>query len=358
MLIKVSNPHIPSNKNFNKYLDIAIHAKQLTNFGKLERIFREKLSSYFGLNDIVLTCNATIGLELAIAAMLKPEDQHVYTTPYTFKATSSAIKRNGIPVRYVDIEKNSIQSSYRDYIGNQNMFLDTHVYGVPSTLIEENIDNERVIFDAAHAFDVFLNGEHIVKKGNISVISLHATKTMHSIEGGIIASKDTSLLSEIRDRTNFALKSDDDKQCGNYKFSEIHAAFGLANFDEIDRIFLERTKLIEMYNEILSQTDKKTVEVIKTPSVSYYPIKFRSRQLAELFSINMKQVGIEVRPYFDRSLDTIYGGEQCQNSRELSGRVICLPMGSQFTEHELSHLKSKLIEFFENDIYKSTVFFS
>ena len=70
-----------------------------------------------------------------------------------------------------------------------------------------------------------------------------------------------------------------DKQCGNYKFS----AFGLANFDEIDRIFLERTKLIETYNEILVQTDKKTVEVIKTPSVSYYPVKFRSGNLQNFF---------------------------------------------------------------------------
>ncbi|MDA8768038.1 DegT/DnrJ/EryC1/StrS family aminotransferase [Planktomarina temperata] len=351
MIIRVSKPHLP-NRQFLDTLISDIYANNwLTNSGPLERRFKEELSEYFSVESVALVCNATTAIESLISAISIEADTDIITTPFSFKATSSAVVKNKLTPVYCDIVSESdVRMDPKRIPHSNNILLDTHVYGIPSLLTDNpEFEANRVIFDAAHCFDVFLGKHHISTKGLASVISLHATKMVSSIEGGVIISKDVALLDDIQDRSNFALRSNDSRLAGNHKVSELHAAYGIACLKELKFIISQRSALKEMYDEIITKAPP-TVKSLVPPSLSYYPIMLNTLKNAKKFKEDCGNQGIEVRQYFDVALNTIYSDKVCANAESLSGRIICLPMSSQFNSKELKYLSEILPKMFANVI--------
>lgn len=352
MKIRVSRPHMPDKTTLKKYIDKIYDTKWLTNSGPLEIELRHKLADYFGVRKVALTCNATIGLEVSLSALAQPNDRNVYTTPYSFKATSSSIERNHLLPIYCDtVSQCDVRMNTAHIVGTDNLILDTHVYGIPSKLTGSQLENSnRTIYDAAHCFDVFIGNEHITKHGAASVVSMHATKLFNSIEGGVIVSKDEAYIEDIRDRSNFALKNINSRSSGNYKLSEFHAAFGLANFMELDIIIEARAELKYTYDNIFKKSNSKCCP-IDVPSLSYYPLLFSDRLLADNFQSLCAGYGIEVRKYFDCALNRVYSSKECPNAESLVGRIICLPMSSQFTSNERQFISSSMMKVVFNDLH-------
>jgi len=352
MVIRVSRPHMPNRRVLDKFISDIYENKWITNFGPLENQLRDELAEYFGVESVALICNATVAIESLLSAVAVSEDTLVHTTPYSFKATSSAIRKNNLLPQYCDIISHSdVRMNPKKIHNNNELVLDTHVYGIPSLMVENTSNTmNRVIFDAAHCFDVFQNNKHLATMGTASVVSLHATKLVNSIEGGVVVSSDTTLIDDIRDRSNFALNSNGSRMAGNHKMSEFHAAFGLASLRELDLIIQQRQSLKNMYDGLLENA-VCLCKPLKVPSLTYYPIIFHTRLEADRFRAACMSQKIEVRQYFDVALNTIYSDQKCPNAESLAGRIICLPMSSQFTIDEVKYLQKKLAAVMANDIY-------
>ena len=163
----------------------------LTNMGKYHRQLEGKLKEYLGVNQISLTVNGHMALELAIQSMSFPKGSEVITTPYTFISTTHAIIRNDLVPVFCDIkddftiDENKIEELITE---NTVAIIPVHVYGNPCNVdrIQEIAYKYglKVIYDAAHAFGETYNGRGIGTYGDMSTFSFHATKVYNTIEGG------------------------------------------------------------------------------------------------------------------------------------------------------------------------------
>ena len=343
-MIQVSKPHVPNRKVLFDLINSACDRSYFSNFGPLQERLNEALCEHLGTENLVLTASATQGLEVAVASLMAgKKTTHIYTTPYSFKATSSAITANGKTPKYVDIGQNQVCSDFSEVNLNGAFVLDTHVYGIPSSLInEKSYMKPQTVFDAAHCFDVHIDGNHISKFGCSSVLSFHATKMFHTCEGGAVICNKVGQAEEIKDRISFSLKNDKITTFTNAKMSELHAAMGLANLLEISEITERRQQMAEIYAQIVSEYSGPLLKIIQTASVSYFPVKFSTKKMAANFQQKMNEQNIVTRLYFDKSLNEIFSNDICVNSEELVGKIVCLPMSSQFSDDEIMHIKNTL----------------
>ena len=198
-MIPVTKPFLPPQQVYQQYLDGIWKRNWLTNMGPLASDLELKLKDTLKVNHLLFVTNGTVALQMAIKALdLKGE---IITTPFSFVATTSAIVWEHCTPVFVDIDEHSLNidaDKIEEAITpNTTAILATHVYGNPCDVekIEEIAKKHqlKVIYDAAHAFGVEVNGKSIFEYGDISTCSLHATKLYHSVEGGLVVTKDCLL---------------------------------------------------------------------------------------------------------------------------------------------------------------------
>src|SRR5690554_5232433 len=255
-MILVTKPFLPPQEEYQHYLNKIWQSGWLTNMGPLSVELEKRLAIHLKVKNLLFVTNGTIALQMAIKALeLKGE---VITTPFSFVATTSSIVWEGCTPVFVDIDPNSLNIDANKIEAaitpNTSAILATHVYGNPCDVLAiEKIakkHNLKVIYDGAHAFGVEVYGKSIFEYGDISICSLHATKLYHSIEGGLIITKDPELLRKLAFIRNFGFNGPEAfAELGiNGKNSEFHAAMGLANFEYIDAIHKKRKLLTERYD--------------------------------------------------------------------------------------------------------------
>ena len=335
---KVGTPHIPSQASIQKYLERSLKTKHLTNFGSNERLLTSRLQKYFQNEKILLVNNATNGLIISIQAAFNKAQSKIVTTPYSFSATANAIIYAGhVPV-YMDINSNMEPEYLSNYEEEIDGFLGVNIYGIPSSLTRSKTPLP-VVIDNAHGFDVIYQGKNLANFGDISILSCHATKLFHTVEGGIIVVNKPDLYEELKDRSNFALQQVNNNSLGlNAKMSEFHAAMGLANFDELEDIIEQRINMKNFWDDIFNEFCSTKLMTIRTPSTSYYPLRFGNKKYANIFMEMMKKQSIFCRLYFDRSLARGYSSAEL-----LAGSVVCIPVLSQYEKSDLEYLKSSMI---------------
>ncbi|QCX53438.1 DegT/DnrJ/EryC1/StrS aminotransferase family protein [Elizabethkingia sp. JS20170427COW] len=338
-MILVTQPFLPPQEDYQKYLDGIWNRKWLTNMGPLASQLEMDLKAYLGIKHLLFVTNGTAALQMAIKALeLKGE---IITTPFSFVATTSSIVWEGCTPVFVDIEKDSLNidaSKIEAAITEKtSAILATHVYGNPCDVVAiEKIakkHNLRVIYDGAHAFGVKVNGKSIFEYGDISTCSLHATKLYHSIEGGFITTKDPELLKKLAYIRNFGIAGFDSfSELGiNGKNSEFHAAMGLANLQHIDKIIEKRRALTTHYDEKLKNL--KAVRPLwhknSENNGAYYPVVFETEELLLKIVERLKGAEIGTRRYFYPSLATALPylePTEMLVTDAISKRVLCLPM--------------------------------
>jgi dTDP-4-amino-4,6-dideoxygalactose transaminase len=346
-MINVNKPYLPVFDNYVEKIKTIWHTNHLTNYGKLEKELESKLSEYLELPEICLLNNCTNGLLTSLSSF-NSEDE-IITTPFSFVATTSSIIWSKLKPVFCDIDSEYFfinpQLIEEKITNKTKAVLATHIYGNTGDIeCLEKIckkNNLILIFDAAHAFGVKYKNKSILEYGDVSVLSFHATKTYHTIEGGAIYAKDKKTLDSLRLKTNFGFKNYQINEIGiNSKMSEFNAAMGLCCLEEINKIFQERKDICEAYDFLLKNNKTKKIKINKDIewNYSYYPILFNSEQdlLNTIDSMNKNQ--IFPRRYFYPSLNSLHFVEKINMniSDNISKRILCLPLycGLQLEEIE------------------------
>lgn len=347
-MIPVTKPFLPPREEYEKYLSGIWQREWLTNMGPLASQLEMELKDFLSVNHLLFVTNGTVALQMAIKALdLKGE---IITTPFSFVATTSAIVWEHCTPVFVDIDEYSLNidaDKIEEAITpNTTAILATHVYGNPCDVekIEEIAKKHqlKVIYDAAHAFGVEVNGKSVFEYGDISTCSLHATKLYHSVEGGLVITKDPVLLKKLAYMRNFGFDGPESfAELGiNGKNSEYHAAMGLANLKYLDVIHQKRKELTARYDEKLKNLKARRPiwNAASENNFAYYPLVFESEELMLQCIELLKQNEIFTRRYFYPSLATSLPYVKPQDlplTDDISKKVLCLPLYYDLTLEEV-----------------------
>lgn len=281
--IYVTQPYLPPLEDFVPYLQKIWDNKILTNGGPFHQQLEQALCDYLGIEHIALFTNGTVALVTALQALRI--NGEVITTPYSFVATAHSLLWNGIKPVFVDVDPKTLnldpQKIEAAITPHTTAIMPVHCYGHPCDVeaIQKIADNYnlRVIYDAAHAFGVQDEGGSILRHGDLSVLSFHATKVFNTFEGGAIICPDAKTKLRIDQLKNFGFVNETTVVAAgiNGKMSEINAAFGLLQLKHIDQALAERRRIDEAYRASL--TGIAGIECLldageKVANYSYFPI--------------------------------------------------------------------------------------
>ncbi|HEY9145489.1 MAG TPA: DegT/DnrJ/EryC1/StrS family aminotransferase [Thiobacillus sp.] len=309
--IYVTQPYLPPLDEFIPYLEKIWESRQLTNNGPFHQQLEQALSEYLGVEHIALFTNGTIALITALQSLRITGE--VITTPYSFVATSHSLLWNGIKPVFVDIDRNTLNldpTKIEAAITPQTTaILPVHCYGRPCNVeaIQKIADsyNLKVIYDAAHAFGVRDAGGSVLRHGDLSVLSFHATKVFNTFEGGAIVCPDARIKTRIDHLKNFGHVNEVSVVAPgiNGKMSEINAAFGLLQLKHIDKALARRKEIDAAYRERLEgvagiqcmQADQE-----KISNFAYFPILVEADYPISRDDLHqkLKDNGIHPRRYF------------------------------------------------------------
>lgn len=281
--VYVTQPTLPALQDFIPYLEKIWQNKTLTNGGPFHRQLEEELAAYLGVRHISLFANGTLGLITALQALRVTGE--VITTPYSFVATAHSLVWNSLRPVFVDIDPVTLNldpGAIEAAITPQTTaILPVHCYGNPCDVerIQQIADSYglKVIYDAAHAFGVRMNGHSLLDHGDLSVLSLHATKVFNTFEGGAIVSPDARTKKRIDYLKNFGFADEVTVVAPgiNGKMSEINAAMGLLQLKGVDDALAQRAAVAARYREILAHVPG--ISLLQYPQTldannSYFPI--------------------------------------------------------------------------------------
>ncbi len=348
-MINVTKTHLPERVKLDKYIDKIYQSNWLTNFGQLEQELTHRLKEFLEVDNLLLTSNGTLAMQVAYKALGLTGE--VITTPFSFVATTSSLAWENLTPIFADIDPVSLNLDPRqieDKITTAaSAILPVHVFGRACDVwqIQDIADkhNLKVIYDAAHAFNVKLNnGKNILNFGDASTLSFHATKIFHTIEGGAIISKDANFIKECKKLINFGITGYDkiEGQGTNCKMNEFAAAMGLAVLDNIDYIMAERARVDTTYRKLLPANILPQIINTANNNYAYFPVLFKDE--TECLKVRDDLVANEIMPrrYFYPSLDTLdyVGTQYCPISRDIASRVLCLPMYDSLYNQEINQI--------------------
>jgi len=347
-MIPVTKPFLPPQEEYQKLIDGIWKRQWLTNMGPLASELEMTLKEYLNVNHLLYVTNGTVALQMAIKALGITGE--VITTPLSFVATTSCIVWENCTPVFVDIDPNTLNidpKKIEDAITeNTQAILATHVYGNPCDVLAiEKIakkHNLKIIYDAAHAFGVEIDGKSIFEYGDISTCSLHATKLYHSVEGGLIICKEAHLLKKLSFIRNFGISGFDTfSELGiNGKNSEFHAAMGLVNLRHIKSIHNRRKELTERYDEKLKtlKSYKPSWHANSNENYAYYPVVLENEELLLNIKKHLDLNEIFTRRYFYPSLASALPYLEPKPfafTDSISKRVLCLPLYYELTLEEV-----------------------
>lgn len=363
--IFVTQPYLPPLEEFVPYLEQIWENKTLTNSGPFHHQLEQALCEYLGVPYISLFANGTIALVTALQALrLKGE---VITTPYSFVATSHALIWNGLTPVFVDIDPVSMNLDpgkiEAAITPNTSAILPVHCYGHPCDMdaIERiaSRHNLKVIYDAAHAFGVKNEKGSVLKSGDLSILSFHATKVFNTFEGGAIVSPDLEAKQHIDRLKNFGFVDEVSviEPGINGKMSEVNAAFGLLQLRHLDNALSRRASLSHQYCAQLkniigirvAQADGAVVS-----NYAYFPVLVEeSYPLTrdELYD-RLKSKGINPRRYFyplisDFPMYRHYPSAHTCNlpvAKTIADQVICLPLYPGLTTADIQRVVDIIVD--------------
>ena len=366
MSITVTSPLLPDLGDFNEYLQDIWNSKWITNNGSFHKKLEAALCDYLRVPYISLFTNGTLPLLTALQALRISGE--VITTPYSFVATTHSIWWNGCRPVFVDIDlatgnidPDRIEAAISP---KTTAIMPVHVYGKPcDTKRIQGIADKyglKVIYDAAHAFGVEVDGKSILNAGDLSTLSFHATKVFNTVEGGALVMHDAETKKRIDYLKNFGF-SGETEVVGpgiNSKMDEVRAAYGLLNLKQVDAAIEARHQVSIQYQEAL----KDVVGIsffADNPNVrhnySYFPIFVDEEKYGmsrdELYS-KMKDNGVLGRRYFYPLISSFstYRGlpsatkENLPNAHKMANSVICLPMHHQLSTDDIRTVLEILVK--------------
>ncbi|MBS5527837.1 MAG: DegT/DnrJ/EryC1/StrS family aminotransferase [Prevotella sp.] len=364
-LITVTSPLLPSLNDFNSLLKEIWDSKWITNNGSFHKQLEKELAAYLKVPYLSLFTNGTLPLLTALQALRITGE--VITTPYSFVATTHSIWWNGCKPVFVDIDPatgnidpNWIEAAITP---KTTAIMPVHVYGKPcdTKRIQEIADKYglKVIYDAAHAFGVEVNGDSILNAGDMSTLSFHATKVYNTIEGGALVMKNEETKKRIDYLKNFGFADEVTVVAPgiNSKMDEMRSAYGLINLRQVDAAIEARHQVAIRYREALRNVEGITF-FEDMPGVrhnySYFPIFVDAEKYGmtrdELY-FKMKEQNVLGRRYFYPLISTFttYRGlpsaapENLPQAHKMANSVICLPMHHTLSKENIERILNTIL---------------
>ena len=359
-VITVTSPLLPNLDEFHEMLKEIWDSKWITNNGSFHKRLEAALAEYLKVPYVSLFTNGTLPLITALQALRITGE--VITTPDSFVATTHSIWWNGCKPVFVDIDwktgcmdPDKIEAAITP---KTTAIMPVHVYGKPcdTKRIQEIADKYglKIIYDAAHAFGVEVNGESILNAGDMSTLSFHATKVYNTIEGGAMIMHDAKTKQRIDYLKNFGFAGETTVVAPgiNSKMDEMRSAYGLLNLRQVDAAIEARHQVAIKYREALR--DVEGIEFWNDlPGVkhnySYFPIFVHEKEYGmtrdELY-FKMKEQGVLGRRYFYPLISefSTYKSlpsstrENLPNAYKMADEVICLPMHHGLTEEDIQRV--------------------
>lgn len=358
--ITVTSPLLPDLDEFNKMLKEIWASKWITNNGTFHKQLERELAAYLKVPYISLFTNGTLPLITALQALRITGE--VITTPYSFVATTHSLWWNGIKPVFVDIDPatgnidpDKIEAAITP---KTTAIMPVHVYGKPcdTKRIKEIADTYglKVIYDAAHAFGVEVDGESVLNAGDLSTLSFHATKVYNTVEGGALVMHDAETKKRIDYLKNFGF-ANEVTVVGpgiNSKMDEVRSAYGLLNLRQVDAAIEARHQVAIKYREALRPVEGITF-FDDMPGVkhnySYFPIFVDAEKYGmtrDGLYFKMKEHNVLGRRYFYplisefstyRGLDSARP-ENLPNAHRMAETVVCLPMHHALSDEDVERV--------------------
>lgn len=364
--ITVTAPLLPNIDEFNQLLKEIWSSKWITNNGTFHQQLEKSLCEYLKVPFISLFTNGTLPLITALQALRITGE--VITTPYSFVATTHSLWWNGIKPIFVDIDPitgnidpDKIEAAITP---KTTAIMPVHVYGKPceTERIQAIADKYglKVIYDAAHAFGVEVNGESILNAGDMSTLSFHATKVYNTIEGGALVMHDEKTKKRIDYLKNFGFANEVEVVAPgiNSKMDEMRSAYGLLNLRQVDAAIEARHQVAIHYRETLRSIEGITymddMSGVKH-NYSYFPIFINAEKYGmtrdELY-FKMKEQNVLGRRYFYPLISefSTYKGlpsatkENLPNAHKMADSVICLPMHHELKQTDIKRILETIIK--------------
>ena len=364
--ITVTSPLLPNLEEFNLMLKEIWNSKWITNNGQFHQQLEQNLAEYLGVPYVSLFTNGTLPLLTALQALRVTGE--VITTPYSFVATTHCIWWSGCKPVFVDIDPatgnidpDKIEAAITP---KTTAIMPVHVYGKPcdTQRIQEIADKYglRVIYDAAHAFGVKVDGESILNAGDMSTLSFHATKVYNTLEGGAMIMQDKEMKKRVDYLKNFGFANEIEVIAPgiNSKVDEVRAAYGILNLRQVDAAIEARHQVAIKYREALRPVDGISF-MDDMPGVrhnySYFPIFVDAEKYGmtrdELY-FKMKEQNVLSRRYFYPLISefSTYRGlpsatkENLPNAHKMADSVICLPMHHALGEEDIERILKLIVK--------------
>ncbi len=363
--ITVTSPLLPDLNEFEKMLEDIWQRKWLTNNGFYHKELEKALADYLGIPYISLFTNGTLPLITALQAMRITGE--VITTPYSFVATTHSIWWNNLKPVFVDVEEetgNIDPEKIEAAITPQTTaIMPVHVYGTPCNTkrIQEIADvyGLKIIYDAAHAFGVNINGKSILEAGDMSTLSFHATKVYNTIEGGALICHDAATKKRIDYLKNFGFADEVTVVAPgiNSKMDEIRSAYGLLNLKQVDSAIERRKHVAEMYKSALRNVPGirflNDIEGVRH-NYSYFPIFITEKEYGmrrDALYMKLKDNNILGRRYFYPLISNfpVYRGLESARpdnlpvATKLADQVLCLPIYADLADENVEKILQMVI---------------
>jgi len=364
--IYVTQPSMPPLEEFNVFLQQIWENKIITNNGPFHQRFEMELADYLRVKYISLFTNATLALISALQCLRISGE--VITTPFSFVATTHSLWWNNIKPVFVDIEPRYFTldpEKVEAAISPQTTaIMPVHIYGNPCNIVKlkqiADTYGLKLIYDAAHAFGVNVDGKSILNYGHLSILSFHATKVFNTIEGGAIICPDAETKKRIDYLKNFGF-ADELTVIGsgiNAKMNELQAAYGILQLKYINQNISKRKIIAKLYHQLLSSTQGiMLLEIMEniTYNYPYYPIiiiesefGFSRDQVYEY----LKEENIFCRRYFYPLISefSIYRGLESSKpsnlpiAHKISRQVLCLPIYSELPLEHVTTICEMILE--------------
>lgn len=364
--ITVTAPLMPDLDEFNVLLKEIWDSRWVTNNGSFHQQLEKELCNYLKVPFISLFTNGTLPLLTALQALNVTGE--VITTPYSFVATTHSIWWNGCTPVFVDIDPvtgNIDPAKIESAITPRTTaIMPVHVYGNPcdTAAIQAVADRHglKVIYDAAHAFGVEVGGESILKAGDMSTLSFHATKVYNTLEGGALVVHDEQMKRKIDFLKNFGFAGETEVVAPgiNSKMDEVRSAYGILNLRQVDRAIELRRETVCKYREALASV--KGIAMMDEMSgirhnYSYFPIFVDDAVFGmsrdELY-FRMKERNVLGRRYFYPLISEFapYSNlasaskENLPNAHKMADSVICLPLHHDLSEDDVARVLDVIYE--------------
>jgi dTDP-4-amino-4,6-dideoxygalactose transaminase len=358
--IYVTQPDLPPLEDLVPLLEQIWAGRQLTNGGPFHTQLETALCRHLRVEQVSLFTNATIALITALQAL--DIQGEVITTPFSFAATSHALLWNRIEPVFVDIDPVTLNLDpgclEAAITPRTQAILPVHCYGTPCDV--ESVDRIakrhglKVIYDAAHAFGVLDHlGQSILRHGDLSVLSFHATKVFNTFEGGAIVCADAHTKSKIDHLKNFGFEDEVTVVAPgiNGKMSEFNAALGLLQLQRTSYVADRRAAVDARYRSQLSEVPG--LQCLEQPGTmrhnhSYFPIRVAppfALSRDELYN-RLKAEGVYARRYFyplisDMPMYRHLASAQPERlpvAQTAASEILCLPIFPALDEAEQARI--------------------